>query len=156
MFTDRSVKIVSSKSPLSHSSFDKLLDSMLDFPFFGEPRSYENVHSPASFPKVNVIRYDEKVEIIAALAGYSKDSINIEIEKNCLILSGQAIKEIDDSNASYVRKEIRGSKFTRTFNLGDQLNTSAIKATFENGLLTIAIPILLKSADSGRSKVEIV
>ena len=69
-----------------------------------------------------------------AVAGFSKDNINISIDNDSLIIKGELVEVTD---AEVIHKGIAGRKFTRTFALGEYMEVTGAK--LEDGLLTINI-----------------
>jgi HSP20 family protein len=94
-----------------------------------------------SYPRVDVIDYNDRVEILAEIPGLSKDEVSVEVQENVLTISGQKIKKIDDKEfaGKYIRRELKHSSFKRSFTLGDQIDKSTPQAKFENGLLRVTL-----------------
>lgn len=86
-----------------------------------------------NFPPYNVIRKDDKTILEFALAGYSKNDIQIVTEGNKLTISGKR----DDEEEDYSFKGIAYRAFTKTFILGE--HTKVSKAEFINGLLRVEV-----------------
>jgi HSP20 family protein len=94
-----------------------------------------------SYPRVDVIDYNDRVEILAEIPGLAKDEVSVEVQENVLTISGQKIKKIDDKEfaGKYIRRELKHSSFKRSFTLGDQIDKSTPQAKFENGLLRVTL-----------------
>jgi len=94
-----------------------------------------------SYPRVDVVDYNDRVEILAEIPGLSKDEVSVEVQENVLTISGQKVKKVDDKELTgkYIRRELKHSSFKRSFTLGDQIDKSAPHAKFENGLLTVTL-----------------
>jgi len=94
-----------------------------------------------SYPRVDVIDYNDRVEILAEIPGLAKDEVSVEVQENVLTISGQKIKKIDDKEfaGKYIRRELKHSSFKRSFTLGDQVDKSTPQAKFENGLLRVTL-----------------
>lgn len=94
-----------------------------------------------SYPRVDVVDYNDRVEILAEIPGLSKDEVSVEVQENVLTISGQKVKKVEDkeSTGKYIRRELKHSSFKRSFTLGDQINKNSPEAKFENGLLTIIL-----------------
>jgi len=83
--------------------------------------------------------------ILIEMAGFRKDDINIEVNGSFLTV----VAERKSDNKPSLRK----TKFTKTYHLdSNKLSIDELKATLENGVLSIFIPLVLKKI--GR-KVEI-
>lgn len=123
------------------NTFDKYFDEAFRGSF---PDVYKTFgidpFSKSAYPKVNVLSFDEKVEIEAEIAGYSKDDISVEVENDVLSIIGKASQLAEGTDKSvYLLRELKRSSFSRSFTLGDQLDASSIEATFKDGLLKLVI-----------------
>jgi molecular chaperone IbpA len=87
------------------------------------------------YPPYNIVKSDEDTYIISmALAGLSKEDVNVSVDGSTLIIKND--KERTDHN-KYVHKGIAVRKFTRAFALGEYMEVT--KATMEDGLLEITV-----------------
>ena len=85
------------------------------------------------FPPYNIRKTDEYVHVIEmALAGFSKDDIEVEIADG--VLTVRSIKENDEDDGA-VHRGISYRKFNRKFTLADDIVVNDAK--LENGLLSI-------------------
>ena len=74
----------------------------------------------------------EKLRITIALAGFTRDQLEIVVEDNQLIVRG---RQTDDKSRTYLYRGIATRQFTRTFVLADGIEVKA--AELSNGLLVI-------------------
>jgi HSP20 family protein len=139
------------------TSFDKLFDDAFRGNFPDVYKSFGiDPFSKTSYPKVNVVSFENKIEIEAEIAGYTKDNISVQIEDNVLSIVGKASPaEAEDSltNKVYIQRELKRSSFSRSFTLNDQLDAEKIDATFKDGLLKLVIP---RKVQVSQSKVNTV
>ena len=109
-----------------------------------------------AYPKVNVVDYNDKVEIEAELAGYSKSDISVEVvEDGILCVSGEKSSKTESGDKKYLHQELKRSHFSRSFTLGDQLDQKSVSAKFEDGILYVTIKKMQKTEPQQRTKVEI-
>ena len=132
-------------------SFDSMFDDMLNTTFPTIKDMGVSV-TKGAYPKVNIVSHDDKVEIVAELAGFSKKDINLEIEEGLLTFSGKAPAQdgcgckqdpcncTNTGGATYYLRELKRSSFKRSFKINDNLDMESVVASFENGLLTINLP----------------
>ena len=76
---------------------------------------------------------DNKWSIELALAGFSKDDIEIEVKDSIINISG----ELKSEDNEYVYKGISSRKFSKSFTLAEF--TECESATMENGILSIIL-----------------
>ena len=120
------------------------MDLFKDPFFIGFNRELErfgNLHkvNSQSYPPYDLLKLDEDNYVLSlAVAGFSKDNINISIDNDSLIIKGELVEVID---AEVIHKGIAGRKFTRTFALGEYMEVTGAK--LEDGLLTINVTRLV-------------
>jgi HSP20 family protein len=124
------------------NTFDRFFDEAFRGQF---PEVYKTFgidpFSKAAFPKVNVVSFDDRIEIEAEIAGYNKDDVSVEVEKDVLHIVGKASQLNEQTDKCvYLLRELKRSSFSRSFRLDDQLDTDSIDASFRDGLLTLVIP----------------
>ena len=97
-------------------------------------------HANDSYPPHNVIKHgDHKYDIELAIAGFSKDDINIELKEHVLYIKGDREKRRKDE--AYVHKGISGRKFSKSFRLSEYAEVSGADLT--DGILTVSIEVIL-------------
>jgi molecular chaperone IbpA len=90
----------------------------------------------SGYPPYDLIKIDEdtyKVDI--ALAGFSKDDIEVTVDNGSLIIKGEKKDSTDGSQT--VHKGISSRKFTRIFALGEYMEVT--NAELVDGLLSVKI-----------------
>lgn len=116
------------------SIFDDLENFGRNLWLFNSP--FEDFSTDISFPKYNVKQTENGLELDIALAGYDKDTINIELSpQNILTVSSEKIEE--DGDVHYHRKDIAMRKFEIKWKLDAAQEIGDI--TFVNGILHIPI-----------------
>ena len=131
--------------PFSHAElitpFDSLINDFFNDTFSELSKTFgDDFFVKGSYPKVNVLDLKGKILIEAAIPGMKKEDITVELKDNVLTLSGNKRQNEEYSDSSFVRRELKRSKFQRSFALGDHLNQNDITASCEDGILTLEIP----------------
>jgi len=84
-------------------------------------------------PKAHVFKAD--------VPGLKKEEVKVEVEDgNVLQISGERSKEQEEKNDRWHRVERSSGKFLRRFRLPENAKTEQIKASMENGVLTVTVP----------------
>ena len=98
-------------------------------------RVLERVSKTAAdgYPPYNIEQIDDNsLNITLAVAGFSADDLEVNIENNQLIIRG---KQIDDPDRLYLHRGIAARQFQRSFVLAEGIEVTG--ASLDNGLLSI-------------------
>lgn len=94
-------------------------------------------------PAADVHQEGADAVITLELPGVSAGDVDIEVKDRALIVSGSRENKTEDENTEsgvrVLRREIRRGSFSRSFRLPAHITPDAVKASYENGLLTIRI-----------------
>lgn len=89
-----------------------------------------------NYPPYNVIkRNEDRYEIQIAVAGFSKDEIDLTVENNELTVKGTKFEETD--TAEYLHRGLAARNFERTWTLGQYIEVE--QAEIRDGLLIIKL-----------------
>ena len=91
-------------------------------------------------PTVDVSETENDFEIRAELPGVSESDVNVSVTDNRLTVKGEKRQETETDGKNYHRVERRYGSFQRSFTLPRNVETSNIKAGFQDGVLTLTIP----------------
>lgn len=97
------------------------------------------------FYNIKTSKKNEDLIIEIALAGFSKDSLEIALEGNTLKVFAEKIEE-DNEEFDYYTRQISKKSISREFTISEDYVNGDIVADFENGLLTVKISKLVKNA----------
>lgn len=94
-----------------------------------------------------------KAVVTADLAGVSADAVSIEISGRMLVVSGKRPARRTEGRA-YQQVEIPTGTFRRAVELGVDVDSERARATFEDGLLRVELPIRLPDSTARRVPIE--
>jgi len=102
--------------------------------------NYEPVSGATTYPLMNV--YDDKDNILvtAELPGLTKDQVNITFTDGVLTLSGKQQPLAKAKGMAIFRQERSEGDFEKTLRVPVKIKQDAIKASFNNGILMVALP----------------
>jgi len=118
--------------PRRSNSFD-LIEEMFSDPFFSERES--------KIMKTDIREKDMSYLIDVDLPGFDKENIKMEIENGYLtIVATTNTNKEEKEEGKYVRKERYYGTCSRSFYVGEDVESDDIKASFRNGTLSVEVP----------------
>jgi len=110
---------------------------------FGDRALTKAQESVATFsPQVNTREGEFAYHIDVDLPGVKKEDIKIGVKDNVLIINGERSFKDEVKEEDYYRVETSFGKFSRSFNLPDNIDSENIDASAENGVLEVVVPKL--------------
>jgi molecular chaperone IbpA len=107
--------------------FDRVFDRLVD---------YDTNYTTGGFPPYNIRKTDDFKHVIEiALAGFSKDEIEVVLTDGVLEIKSSELPTTDKPKDDLIHKGIAKRAFTRKFTLADDIEIKDAK--LENGLLLI-------------------
>src|ERR1700737_4195338 len=91
-------------------------------------------------PPVDIYETEQELVVKADLRDVDPKDLDIRVENNILTIRGERKFEKNVSQDNYLRVERSYGSFARSFTLASTVNSEAIKADYQNGVLTLSIP----------------
>ena len=111
--------------------FDNFFDDFFENSFINESQEGYS-------PRVDISETDTSFDFNIAIPGLNKNDLSIEIEKGHLIISGE--RKISNEKNNFHSIENGYGKFTRSFQLPENIIEEKITAIQKNGMLNISVP----------------
>jgi len=103
-------------------------------------------------PTVDVKETDKEITVIAEMPGINKEDIDIDIHEDRVEIRAETKEEKKEEKEGYIYKERREGSFYRSLALPASVNAAKAKATYKDGVLTLALP---KSKETKKTKIKI-
>jgi molecular chaperone IbpA len=98
-------------------------------------KQIEEIDKP--YPPTNIWSTKDATYISMALAGFKKSELDIEIEKNVLIIKGKPEKDDSTKDITWRQRHISNKSFIRKFPLAEYAEIKS--ATYNDGLLVVEL-----------------
>lgn len=110
----------------------ELLDDIFKYPFFNN----ESVGM-----KTDIKENEDSYSITIDLPGYDKNNIKISVEDGYLTVNAVINSDNEEKEeGKFVRRERYFGECSRSFYVGDAIETEDIKANLTNGILRLEVP----------------
>ncbi|MGV0812151.1 Hsp20/alpha crystallin family protein [Mycolicibacterium boenickei] len=92
------------------------------------------------FMPMDLCKIGDHYVLTADLPGVDPGSVDVDVDNGTLTISAHRTARSEES-VQWLANERFFGKYRRQLSLGDGIDTSAISATYENGVLTVTIPV---------------
>ena len=132
------------KNPQRWSPFDQLfslrneLNRLMEIPFAEANRSSELFNG--WIPALDMFEDKDNITVRAELPGMKKEAIQISLHEGALTISGERPRDEEFNDAETFRSERLCGRFHRAVTLPKPVVPEKVKATYNNGILTVTLP----------------
>ncbi len=109
-------------------------------------------------PAMNVKETKDLLKVELAAPGFSKKDFEVTLDEDVLHISAEKSKkqEEEDKETGYSRKEFSYNSFKRSLKLPVAINQEQkVKATYDNGILKIALKKIAVTKEDHTMKIEV-
>lgn len=126
------------------SEFDRVFDESswptFRWPFLRVKPVFEGAFSPA----IDVFEKDNRLVTRVDLPGLKKEDVKVEVTEGHLAISGERKTEVEEKKEDFYRAERQYGSFYRAVPLPEGVKLDDVKATFNEGVLEVSVPIPAK------------
>jgi HSP20 family protein len=119
-----------------HEEMDRMLGEFMKPSGTDAPAWFQMTYPPLDV-KANV----ENVTVKAELPGMTLDDVNVTLDNNVLVIFGEKREEKADKGDTWQRQERWSGKFERRVALPENTLGDKVAATFDQGVLTVTVPL---------------
>ena len=128
---------------LSRLFDDRFFEDFFRDPFarFQQMDRWFGDFSPSRFvPSIEVSDEGKALKVTAELPGMEKDDVNLQVEDNMLVISGEKKSESSSDDEGLFRTERYYGYFQRAIPLPEDIDWENAEAEFKKGVLTVRFP----------------
>jgi HSP20 family protein len=115
----------------------KAFPSVFDEFFNAFPSTFDHAAVKTAAP-VNIYEDEKGYQLELNVPGRRKEDFQLNVENQLLTIKYE--KKGEESKLKTIRQEFSFPGFTRSFTLDQKINTEAIEAKYDNGLLKVYLP----------------
>lgn len=120
------------------NEMNRMFDRFFDEPF-GLTRLSEQRFS-AFLPSVDVSETEKEIKVTAELPGMDEKDIEIRLDHDNLIISGEKKAENEEKGKNFHHVERSYGSFERVIPLAGEVDPEKIEAVFQKGVLNVTLP----------------
>lgn len=147
-------RFVPFRSPLADMA---ILQNRLNsiFSDFARPEGDQESLAMGNFiPPVDVYEDEHQMILKLEIPGIKQEDLDVRVENQTLTIKGERKFEKEEKEENFQRIERRYGSFTRSFSLPQAVDTSAVKANYDAGVLSVSLA-KKETAKPKQVKVEI-
>jgi HSP20 family protein len=115
------------------------------------------VGSNLEMPTVDIQQQGNDIIVTADLPGVDKKDIKIDVrDDNILDITAQkSMEKVEQSRTAYLRRERRYMGYARSIMLPAPVDKTRAKAAYNNGVLTVTLPMMQKPEEQKKSEIQV-
>lgn len=91
-------------------------------------------------PAIDIHEDENQYTLKADLPGIKKEDLSLTVVENVVTIKGERKQEMEKKEKGYHRIERSYGSFQRAFQIPGGVDANKVEASFENGVLTVALP----------------
>jgi len=133
-------------------SFDDLLSPFLPIRTY-LPKTFGTL--PVRAPLVDVVDEGDRYVIKTELPGFDKDDVDVELNKDFLILKAEKKFEEEEMSQNYLHRERTYSTCHRTINFPEEVDPAKVEGKMGDGILELTIPKKEPKPEEKLTKIQL-
>jgi HSP20 family protein len=123
-----------------HSEMDRIFNDMWQGSGLGR-RSSDNGGATTGFLPLDIERTEHAVVVNAPVPGYTPEEVSVTVDGGLLTIEAQHQQQAEQKQRDWIRKESFTGRLYRQIALGEGVSGEQARASFQNGVLTVTVPL---------------
>ncbi len=132
------------------SSFDDLMR-----PFFPVFEIEQESILPTGYAQVDLIDNEDSFLVNAELPGFTKDQVDVQINKDELSIRAECRGEKEDTRTNYLHRERAYSSLQRFITFPEEVDPEKVEGSMKEGVLELKVPKKEPKPEEKPRKVEL-
>ena len=132
------------------SSFDDLMR-----PFFPITEFDQEFKLPTRYAQVDLIDNGDSYNINAELPGFTKDQVDVQINKDGVAIRAELKEEKEDKRKNYLHRERAYSSLQRFIAFPEEVDPAKVEGCMKDGVLELRVPKKEPKPEEKPRKVEL-
>jgi HSP20 family protein len=117
------------------------------------PRTFGTL--PVRAPLVDVMDEGDRYVVKTELPGFEKNDVDVELNKDFLILKAEKKSEEEERSQNYLHRERTYSSCHRTINFPEEVDPAKVEGKMKDGILELEIPKREPKPEERLTKVQL-
>lgn len=130
--------------------FPFALDNMFS-DFFKPEQEFMSSLTGVGKEALNIEEYQDHFLLQVIAPGYEKQHFSVDLEKNILTVEAKASVKENQAPMKTIRRDYTTDGFKRTFHVENDKIAAPSMATYQNGILSIVMPKLIKEESAKKT-----
>ncbi len=136
------------------SEFRQSFDDMMR-PFFPLAEIEQDLRLPTRYAQVDLVDNGDSFTVSAELPGFTKDQVDVQINKDGLAIRAECKQEKEDKRKNYLHRERAYSSLQRFVAFPEEVDPSKVEGSMKEGVLELKVPKKEPKPEEKPRKVEL-
>ncbi len=121
------------------SEFRRSFDDMMR-PFFPLAEIEQELRLPTRYAQVDLIDNGDSFAVSAELPGFTKDQVDVQINKDGVAIRAECKEEKEDKRKNYLHRERAYSSLQRFVAFPEEVDPAKVEGSMKEGILELKVP----------------
>ncbi len=136
------------------SEFRQSFDDLMR-PFFPLTEIEQELKMPTRYAQVDLIDNGDSFIVNAELPGFSKDQVDVQINKDGVAIRAECKEEKENKRKNYLHRERAYSSLQRFLAFPEEVDPSKVEGSMKEGVLELRVPKKEPKPEEKPRKVEL-